>query len=154
MTGQDTAGGKEDTRLGGAAASAAAIAALGFIIPGLGNLVGGLIVGVIGLFTSRGSKSSEAEARANEAIELILCQLNRTLPELLEKQASQFLANMHEKINAQLDEQRENINRIDEQLNTDDERRKEIKKKAEKALKQVDEMLNLKSEIITAGERQ
>ena len=150
LTGQDTGGVEQDTGIGGAAAAAAAGVAIGFIIPGLGSLIGGLIGGAIGFFTSRGSKQSEAETRANEDIELILSQLQSTLPVLLEKQASQFLANMHEKINAQLEEQRENINRIDEQLSADEERRQQIKKQAEKALNRVAEMLSQKSEL-TSG---
>jgi len=137
LAGDGSSGIEQDQGIGGTAAGAAAGAAIGSIIPLVGTVIGGLIGGVIGLFASRSSKESEAEGRANEAIESIIGQLQGTIPELLEKQAGEFLADMRDRIAAQLDAQRENIERIDQQLSADEQRRQQIKNRAEQALEQL-----------------
>lgn len=133
--------------LGGAAAGAAAGAAIGTALPIIGTMIGGLIGGVIGFFTSRNSQESEADSKAMQAVESVTSQLESVIPDVLEKQASQFLSQMHEKISAQLDSQQQNIQRIDEQLSADEQRRQQIKTQAEQALGQVTAMLAQQAEL-------
>lgn len=137
LAGDGSAGIEQDQGVGGAAAGAAAGAAIDSIVPAIGTVIGGLIGGFIGLFASRSSKESEAEGRANGAIESIIGQLQSAIPELLEKQAGKFLVDMRNRISAQLDVQRENIERIDQQLSADEQRKQQIKERAEQALARV-----------------
>ncbi|KRW66197.1 patatin-like phospholipase family protein [Stutzerimonas nitrititolerans] len=137
LAGDGPIGIAQDQSVVGATLSAATGAAIGSMIPLVGTLIGGLLGGVIGLFVSGTSKESEAEGRANEAIESIIGQLQAAIPELLEKHAGQFLAAMRDRISAQLDVQRENIERIDQQLSADELRKQQIKERGEQALERV-----------------
>lgn len=141
LAGDGPAGIEQDQGVGGAAAGAAAGAAIGTMLPVVGTLIGGLIGGVLGLFASHSSKQSEAEGKANEAIESIIGQLQSAIPHLLEKQSSQFLASMREKIANQLNAQSENISRIDEQLSADEQRKQQIQGRAAQALNRVAELV-------------
>lgn len=127
--------------VGGAAAGAAAGAAIGSMVPLIGTAIGGLLGGVLGFFVSRGSKSSEAEGKANEAIESIIGQLSGLIPDTLDQHARQFLAGMRDRIATQLNAQRENLARIEQQLQADSERRRQIQRKAEQALASVATLL-------------
>lgn len=153
MLGGDGPGGIEQSQgVGGAALGAAAGAAIGSMMPVIGTLIGSLIGGAIGLFASRSSKESEAEGMASQAIESVIGQLQSTIPELLEKQSSQFLARMREKITRQLDTEAENISRIDEQLRADEQRRQQIQQRAHKALDQVAQLVAHHPSLTTVSE--
>lgn len=141
LAGADAAGLESDNGLGGPAAGAAAGAAIGSMLPVIGTLVGGLIGGLVGFFGSRSSKESEAEGKASEAVESIIRQLEAALPDFLEQQASRFIDRMHARISAQLDAQQQNIERIDEQISADEQRRSQVKARAEQALGQVAALL-------------
>ncbi|SFB54958.1 patatin-like phospholipase family protein [Azotobacter beijerinckii] len=141
LVGEGPAGLEAEQGVGGAAAGAAAGAAIGSMLPVIGTMIGGLIGGLLGLFVSRSSKESEAEGKANEAIESVIGQLQSLIPDILEKNASQFLAEMRDKIAAQLAAQRENLERIEQQLTEDRERKQQIQDKAQKALGKVARLL-------------
>lgn len=128
--------------IGSAAAGAAAGAAIGSIVPAIGTVIGGVIGGVIGLFASRGSKESEAEGKVHDAIESIIGKLQDKIPDTLDQHARQFLSSMHDRIAAQLNAQRENLERIEQQLQADSERKKQIQYKAEQALASVAKLLS------------
>ena len=153
MLGGDGPGGiEQDQSIGSTAAWIAAGIAIGNMVPVVGTLVGGLIGGAIGLFASRSSKESEAEGMANRAIESVISQLQSTIPELLEKQSHHFLASMHEKIVKQLDTEAENISRIDEQLNADEQRKQQIQQRAAQALDQVAQRVAHQPSLTTESE--
>ena len=135
-----------DQGIGGAAAGAAAGAAIGTMLPVIGTMIGGLIGGVLGLFVSRSSKESEAEGKANDAIESIIGQLQSVIPDTLEKHARQFITGMRDRIAAQLAAQRENLERIEQQLTADCERKQQIQSKAELALASVAHLLEHNSQ--------
>ncbi|AXM95280.1 patatin-like phospholipase family protein [Pseudomonas plecoglossicida] len=125
----------------GAGAGAAAGAAIGTMVPVIGTLVGGLVGGALGAIASRASKDSEAEGKANEAIESVIRQLQGVIPETLDTHARQFLDAMHERLTAQLAAQRENLERIEQQLTADAEHRQQVRQKAEQALDSVASLL-------------
>lgn len=127
--------------VGGAAAGAAAGAAIGSMVPLIGTAIGGILGGLLGFFASRGSKQSEAEGKANEAIESVIAQLNSLIPDTLDQHARQFLGDMRDRITTQLNAQRENLGRIEQQLQADYERKQQIQHKAEQALTSIAALL-------------
>lgn len=77
----------------------------------------------------------------NEAIESVIRQLQGVIPETLDTHARQFLDAMHERLTAQLAAQRENLERIEQQLTADAEHRQQVRQKAEQALDSVASLL-------------
>ncbi|MGV8842786.1 MAG: patatin-like phospholipase family protein [Pseudomonas sp.] len=153
LTGDGPSGIEARQGIGGAAAGAAAGAAIGSILPALGTLIGGALGGLIGLFASRSRKENEAEGKANDAIESIIGQLQSAIPETLDKHARQFLTDMRDKIAAQLAAQRENLERIEQQLAADCELKQQIQSKAEQALASVARLLEHNSQQQTRPEQ-
>lgn len=142
LSGDGPAGIEADYGLGASAAGAAAGAAIGTIVPVVGTLIGGLVGGAIGLFASRSNKESEAEGKANEAIETVISLLQGVIPDALDKHARQFIGDMCDRLAAQLATQRENLDRIEQQLVADRDRKQHIQDKAEQALNSVARLLD------------
>ena len=127
-------------------AGAAAGAAIGSMVPVVGTLIGGLVGGLLGAFASRSSKDSEAEGKANEAIEMVIRQLQSVIPETLDKHARQFIDDLRDRLAAQLAAQRENLERIEQQLAADRDRKEQVQQKAQQALNSVALLLDPESQ--------
>lgn len=146
ISGDGPAGIEAEYGLGASAAGAAAGAAIGTILPGIGTLIGGLVGGALGLFASRSNKESEAEGKANDAIETVISQLQGVIPDALDKHARKFISDMCDRLAAQLATQRENLERIEQQLMADRGRKQQIQHKAEQALNSVARLLDYSSQ--------
>lgn len=116
---------------GSAAAGAAAGAAIGGVV---GIVVGGLM----GFFGSRSSKESEAEGKANQAIESVITQLEGgKLSEAVNKHAQEFLSKIKKILLGKIDMHRQNIEKIEQQLMADAARKQEIERRTQQALTQI-----------------
>lgn len=142
ISGDGPAGMDSDQGFNASAAGAAAGAAIGSLLPAIGTLIGGVIGSLLGAFASRGSKEGEAEGRAKEAIETVIHQLQGVIPDTLDQHARQFIDGMREKLATQLAAQRENLERIEQQLEADRERKQQARHTAERALKKVGQLLD------------
>lgn len=128
---------------------ATAGAAIGSMIPVIGTVIGGLIGGALGLFASRSSKESEAEGKAQEAIELVVSCLRNSLPETVGAHASRFLTKMRDTLAIRIAAQRENLTRIEQQLAADTERKEHIERRAEQALTRIAELIEKQTATLT-----
>lgn len=153
IEGNGSYGIKNDSNLGSTAVGAAAGAAIGSMIPVIGTVIGGLIGGLVGRFASGSSKDSEAEGKAQEAIELVVGRLQNWLPESISAHASQFLDKLRETLAGRIAAQRENLIHIEQQLATNTAHKTQIKIRSEQALTQVSELTEKHSAIFTTTPR-
>lgn len=153
LEGNGPSGIETNSNLGGAAAGAAAGAAIGSMIPVIGTVIGGLIGGVLGLFASQSRKESEAEGKAQEAIELVVGCLRNSLPETVGAQASRFLTKIRDTLATRIAAQRENLTRIEQQLAADTERKKQIESRAEQALTRIAKLTEKQAATLTTTSR-
>lgn len=150
LSGDGPAGIEADHGFSASAAGAAAGAAICTVLPGIGTVVGAVVGAVVGglfgLFASRSKKESEAEGKANDAIETVISQLQSVIPDMLDKLARQFISDMYDRLAAQLATQRENLELIEQQLMADRDRKQQIQHKAEQALNSVARLLDHSSQ--------
>lgn len=126
---------------GGPAAGAAAGAAIGSLVPMIGTLIGGVIGGLLGFFGAKRSQQSEAESQVVQAIEAIIGRLQSKAAQILQSQTRQFLEAVRQQIEAQIQIEQQNLDKLDEQLQADVTRRKELEQKTQSALQTVEQLL-------------
>jgi predicted acylesterase/phospholipase RssA/GTPase Era involved in 16S rRNA processing len=127
---------------GGTSAGAAAGAAIGSMVPMIGTLIGGVIGGLLGFLGAKRSQQSEAESQVVQAIESIIGRLQSMAKQILQSQACQFLEAVRQQIEAQIQIEQQNLDKLDEQLQVDATRRKELEQKTRSALHTVEQLLN------------
>lgn len=111
------------------------------MLPVAGNLVGGLVDGIINHLVLRGIRESNAATRVDTAIEAVLAELQTAVPKALEKQTRQFLECLYNAITAELATYRENLELIEQQLDKDRKTRSEIGQQTRLALETISQSL-------------
>jgi hypothetical protein len=108
----------------------------------IGGVVGIVVGGLMGFFGSRSSKESEAEGKANQAIESVITQLEGgQLSEAVNKHAQEFLSKIKKILLEKIEMHRQNIEKIEQQLMADAARKQEIERRTQQALTQIERLM-------------
>ena len=140
--GSANVGAAEGGGSGGAVVGAAAGAGAGFMVAGpVGALVGGVVMGLVGLFASKSGQESQANEKVASALEQLVQRIRAATPGQLRQVVDRFLADLQQQIDARLQSESQKLEQIAEQLQADAKTRDEVAEKAKTALARVSVLL-------------
>ena len=126
---------------GGSAAAMAAGATVGSVFPFVGTAIGGIVGGLLGKYLLGSMQRVTSTDQANQAIEVVCKHVEGQAATLLEAQARTAFADLRRQVEARLDSERENVERLDTQLHEHARSKEETKQRASAALAKIGAMV-------------